>query len=200
MGVVLSAGASLDWWRRTSGRADYTDLIREAEHVAVGSGGITFLPYLNGERTPHADADARGVFLGMHAGIERGHMTRAVLEGVSYALKDSLDLMNPLGVNPVQAVAVGGGAGSPVWLQILSDVLNLKLRTVGPSEGAPLGAAMLAATGHGEFCSPRDAVESWLFDLETIEPDPSVLEQYAIGYDRYVSLYPLLKPVFTSNV
>ena len=200
MGVVLSAGASLDWWRRTSGRADYNDLIREAEHVEVGSGGVTFLPYLNGERTPHADADARSVFLGMHAGIERGHMTRAVLEGVSYALKDSLELMNPLGVNPVRAVAVGGGAKSPVWLHILSDVLNLELRTVGPSEGAPLGAAMLAAVGHGAFCSPGDAVESWLFDLETIEPDPSVLEQYAGGYDRYVSLYPLLKPVFTSNV
>ena len=127
-------------------------------------------------------------------------MWTSVLEGVSYALRDSLDLMNPLGVSPVRAVAVGGGAASPVWLQILSDVLNLELRTGSPSEGAPLGAAMLAAVGYGAFCSPADAVESWLFDLATIEPDSSVLEKYVVGYDRYVSLYPLLKPVFTSNV
>ena len=140
MGVVLSTGAALDWWRKSSGSASFDELVAEAANTVPGSGGVTFLPYLTGERTPHADANARGVFFGMHGGTERAHMTRAVMEGVSFALRDSLELMTDLDVYPAEAVAVGGGAGSAMWLQMLSDVANLPLRTVGPSEGALSGS------------------------------------------------------------
>jgi xylulokinase len=199
MGVVLSAGAALAWWRRTSGGAGFNDLVEESAAVAPGSAGVTFLPYLTGERTPHADADARGVFFGIHGGVERAHMTRAVMEGVSFALKDSLSLMSALDVNPSGAVAVGGGAGSPTWLQMLSDVLNLPLRTVGPSEGAPLGAAMLAAVGAGTFTHAADAGNAWLTDESYVEPNQDVQATYAEGYERYRDLYPALKNMFASG-
>ena len=174
MGVVLSAGAALDLWRNSSGDATFDDLVAEAAMTSAGSGGVTFLPYLTGERTPHADANARGVFFGMHGGTTRGHMTRAVMEGVSFALRDSLELMTALDVHPDEAVAVGGGASSAVWLQMLSDVANLPLRTVGPSEGAPLGAAMLAAVGASEFGGVVDAGKAWLTDLKSVTPDAAV--------------------------
>jgi xylulokinase len=206
MGVVLSAGAALDWWRRTSGGADFDDLVEETTAVPPGSAGVTFLPYLTGERTPHADANARGVFFGIHGGVERAHMTRAVMEGVSFALKDSLSLMSALDVNPSGAVAVGGGASSPTWLQMLSDVLNLPLRTVGPSDGAPLGAAMLAAVGAGAFTSVVESGGAWLTDLTSVEPGASVpgvpgaQDAYAAAYDRYRALYPVLKDMFEKSV
>ncbi len=205
MGVVLSAGAALDWWRRTSGGAGFEDLVKEAAAVAPGSAGVTFLPYLTGERTPHADANARGVFFGIHGGVERAHMTRAVMEGVSFALKDSLLLMSALDVNPSGAVAVGGGAGSSTWLQMLSDVLDLPLRTVGPSEGAPLGAAMLAAVGTGEYASAVEAGGAWLTDLALTEPVGRVpgahetRDAYAAAYERYRALYPALKDSFATS-
>ena len=201
MGVVLSAGAALDWWRRTSGGDGFDELVADAAAVAPGAGGVTFLPYLTGERTPHADANARGVFFGMHGGVERAHMTRAVLEGVSFALKDSLSLMAALGVNPTEAVAVGGGASSPVWLQMLSDVLDLPLRTVGPSDGAPLGAAMLAAVGKGEYASAVEVGAEWLTDLDSVEPianAPAVRDSYAAAYERFRALYPALKDSFAA--
>ena len=205
MGVVLSAGAALDWWRRTSGGADFDDLVEETATVPPGSAGVTFLPYLTGERTPHADANARGVFFGIHGGVERAHMTRAVMEGVSFALKDSLTLMSALDVNPSEAVAVGGGASSPRWLQMLSDVLNLPLRTVGPSEGAPLGAAMLAAVGTGAFANVVEAGGAWLTDLALVEPIadvpgvPSAQDAYAVAYERYRALYPALRDTFAAD-
>lgn len=196
MGVVLSAGAALDWWRRSSGDSGFDDLVSEAARVDAGSSGVTFLPYLTGERTPHADANARGVFFGMHGGTERAHMTRAVMEGVSFALKDSLELMTDLDVNPAEAVAVGGGAGSGTWLQMLSDVVGLPLRTVGPSEGAPLGAAMLAAVGAGVFPSVVDAGKKWLTDLESVNPDGTLRSAYDEAYGRYRELYPALREMF----
>jgi len=198
MGVVLSAGAALDWWRRSSGNVGFNELIAEAAEVEAGSGSVTFLPYLTGERTPHADANARGVFFGMHGGTERSHMTRAVMEGVSFALRDSLELMTALDVNPAEAVAVGGGASSSSWLQMLSDVVDLPLRTVGPSEGAPLGAAMLAAVGAAEFGSVVDAGRAWLTDLDRVTPDIAVRGAYDDAYGRYRELYPALKDVFAS--
>ena len=199
MGVVLSAGAALDWWRRSSGGATFDELVAEAGTVNAGSDGVTFLPYLTGERTPHADANARGVFFGMHGGIERAHMTRAVIEGVSFALRDSLELMKELGVDPEEAVAVGGGAGSPFWLQVLSDVTNLPLRTVSPLGGAPLGAAMLAAVGTGTFKNTADARDAWLTDLKSVIPHTAQSAAYDDAYGRYQALYPALKGMFESG-
>ncbi len=200
MGVVLSAGAALDWWRRSSGNSGFNELVAEAATVEAGSGGVTFLPYLTGERTPHADANARGVFFGMHGGTERAHMTRAVMEGVSFALRDSLELMTALDVNAAEAVAVGGGASSTMWLKMLSDVVDMPLRTVGPSEGAPLGAAMLAAVGAGEFSDVVSAGKVWLTGLESVTPDALVRGAYDDAYGRYRALYPALREMFASGV
>jgi xylulokinase len=132
----------------------------------------------------------------MHGGTERAHMTRAVMEGVTFALRDSLELMANLDVNPSEAVAVGGGAGSALWLQMLSDVANLPLRTVGPSEGAPLGAAMLASVGAGSFASVVDAGKAWLTDVESVAPGSSERAAYDDAYGRYRALYPAVKEMF----
>jgi xylulokinase len=126
-------------------------------------------------------------------------MTCAVIEGVSFALRDSLELMKELGVNPEEAVAVGGGAGSTLWLQVLSDVTNLPLRTVSPPEGAPLGAAMLAAVGTGTFVSAADAGIAWLTDLKSVTPNNALAGAYADAYGRFEALYPALKSMFSSS-
>ena len=199
MGVVLSAGAALDWWRRSSGTVQFDELVAEAAAVEPGAGGVTFLPYLTGERTPHADANARGVFFGMHGGTGRAHMTRAVMEGVSFAMRDSLELMNDLQVAPEDAIAVGGGATSPTWLQMLSDVVALPLRTVGPAEGAPLGAAMLASVGTGHFSSAKSAGDAWLHNESSVEPDQRNRQAYDDAYSRYTDLYPALRQLFASS-
>ena len=199
MGVVLSAGAALDWWRRSSGGATFDELVAEAGTVNPGADGVTFLPYLTGERTPHADANARGVFFGMHGGIERADMTRAVIEGVSFALRDSLELMKELGVNPEEALAVGGGASSAFWLQVLSDVTNLPLRTVSPPEGAPLGAAMLAAVGVGAFTDAAGVGVAWLTDLESVTPNTIFRDTYDDAYGRHRALYVALKKMFATT-
>lgn len=192
MGVVLSAGAALAWWRDAAGGDNYDSLVAAAADVPPGSEGLTFLPYLTGERTPHGDAYARGVFAGLNAGHGRAHMTRAVLEGVAFALRDSVELMRPLGSVPDSAVIVGGGARSPLWRQIIADALGLPLKTVGPAEGAPLGAAMLAAVGAGAFSTVAEAGNAWLSTEGRTDPDPATKEVYASAYHRYTSLYPAL--------
>ena len=199
MGVVLSAGAALDWWRRISGCADFDQLVREAGSAKVGSDGVTFLPYLTGERTPHADANARGVFFGIHSGTERAHMTRAVMEGVSFALNDSLQLIENFDVNISEAIAVGGGANSSMWLQMLSDVMNLPLRTLVPSEGAPLGAAMLASVGIGIFDNVSDVAGAWLTNFSITTPEVPLQQAYDDAYGRYRSLYPALEKIFSDQ-
>ena len=204
MGVVLSAGASFDWFRRAltapgGTPPTYDVLTAEADSVPPGSDGLTFLPYLTGERTPHADSNARGAFVGMHTGHHRGHLVRAVMEGVVYALRDSLELMRDLGVDATEAVAVGGGARSTFWRQMQADVLDVPVVTVGPSGGAPYGAAVLAAVGYGAFPSVREACRTWIRPLDRIEPNPETATPYADAYHRYQSLYPRLKPHFADQ-
>ena len=204
MGVVLSAGAALAWFRRAlAGREGaaptYDELIAEAAGTPPGADGLTFLPYLTGERTPHADSNARGVFAGVHAGHERGHMVRAVLEGVTFALRDSLELMLRLRVNAVEAVAVGGGARSAVWRKMQADVLGVPVVTVGSSGGAPYGAAVLAAAGSGGFASVEEACRAWVRPLDRIEPGPGAIEAYGRAYERYRTLYPRLKRHFAEH-
>ena len=126
-------------------------------------------------------------------------MTRAVMEGVAFALRESVDLMNDLDVGSADAIAVGGGAKSRGWLQILSDTLNTPVRTVGPAEGAPLGAAMLAAAGVGYFQSPKIAGENWLQNELDISPDHLRSDQYEEAYTRYKKLYPALRETFADD-
>ena len=201
MGVVLSAGAALGWFRRvllgTNGVGlSYEELIAEADAVPVGVEGLTFLPYLTGERTPHADSNARGVFVGLHSGHERGHMVRAVLEGVTFALRDSLELMRGLGVDATESVAVGGGARSAIWRQMQANVLGVPVVTVGPSGGAPYGAAVLAAVGAGGFATVKEACQAWIRPLDRISPRSGVADAYGEAYERYCRLYPRLKDHF----
>lgn len=204
MGVVLSAGAAFDWFRRTLTGPDatpptYDELTVEAASVPPGADGLTFLPYLTGERTPHADSNARGAFVGMHTGHGRGHLVRAVMEGVVFALRDSLDLMRDLGVDATEAVAVGGGARSAFWRQMQVDVLGVPVVTVGPSGGAPYGAAVLAAVGSGAFPAVRDACRTWIRPLDRVDPNAETATPYAEAYERYRSLYPHLKPHFAKQ-
>ncbi len=204
MGVVLSAGAALAWFRRAlSGPAgtspSYDDLTAEAADVTPGADGLTFLPYLTGERTPHADSNARGVFVGIHAGHERGHMVRAVMEGVTFALRDSLELMRGLIADAEEAVAVGGGARSDFWRQMQADVLNVPVVTVGPSGGAPYGAAILAAVGAAAFKSVPETCQEWIKPLDHLEPNPQTHDAYQRAYERYTNLYPRLKQHFAEQ-
>ncbi|MYA60384.1 MAG: xylulokinase [Chloroflexi bacterium] len=204
MGVVLSAGAALAWFRRvlSGSKGDgisYDELTAEAAEVSPGADGLTFLPYLTGERTPHADSNARGVFVGIHAGHERGHMVRAVMEGVTFALRDSLELMRGLNANAEEAVAVGGGARSSFWRQMQADVLGVPVVTVGPSGGAPYGAAILAAVGSGDFESVPEACQSWIKPLDRLEPDTEAHDAYERAYKCYAKLYPRLKEHFAEQ-
>ena len=204
MGVVLSAGAALAWFRRAmSGPSgtppSYDELIAEAARISPGADGLTFLPYLTGERTPHADSNARGVFAGMHTGHERGHLVRAVLEGVAFALRDSLELIRRLNVDADEVVAVGGGTRSVVWRQILADVFGMPVATVAPSGGAPYGAAILAAVGSGKFASVEEACRAWLRPLDRMEPSPVAMSAYGDAYRRHRRLYPLLKRHFAEQ-
>ena len=204
MGVVLSAGAALAWLRRAllgpqGAGPSYDELTAEAANSAAGSDGLTFLPYLTGERTPHADSNARGVFVGIHAGHERGHMVRAVMEGVTFALRDSLELMRPLGIDATESVAVGGGARSAFWRQMQADVLGVPVVTVGPSGGAPYGAAVLAAVGSGDFGSVKEACQAWIRPLDRIDPRAEIAGAYGQAYERYRNLYPRLKDHFAEQ-
>ena len=201
MGVVLSAGAALGWFRRVLLGADavglsYEELIAEADAVPVGAEGLTFLPYLTGERTPHADSNARGVFVGLHSGHERRHLVRAVLEGVTFALRDSLELMRGLGVDATESIAVGGGARSAIWRQMQADVLGIPVVTVGPSGGAPYGAAVLAAVGSGGFATVAEACQAWIRPIDRIPPRSNTADAYGEAYERYRHLYTRLKDYF----
>lgn len=204
MGVVLSAGAALAWLRRAMHAAgnplpDYPSLLREAAETEPGAAGLTFLPYLTGERTPHADANARGVFCGLHARHDRGHLVRAVMEGVTFALRDSLDLIRGLGIQPSEATAVGGGARSEFWRQMQADIFGIPIVTVGPGTGAAYGAAMLAAVAGGAFVSVGEAAGAWLRPATRQAPDLSSAAAYESAYRRYRTLYPRLKRFFAEN-
>src|SRR5690606_5426708 len=161
MGVMLSAAGSLRWYRdaitgENEESPSFDSLVDEARSVPAGSEGLLFLPYLSGERTPHPDPDARGAFVGLSLRLGRGHLTRAVMEGVAFELKDSVELMKPLGLSVGRVRIAGGGARSALWRQILADILDAELATTDATEGAAYGAALLGGVGAGVF----DSVEA----------------------------------------
>jgi len=197
MSVMLSAAGSLRWFRETlAPGVAYGLLDEEATRVAAGSDGLTFLPYLSGERSPHPDPLARGAFVGLAVGHGRGHLVRAVLEGVAFGLRDGLDQIVATGVErPAQVRASGGGVSSAVWRQILADVLDTQIATVGTSEGAAFGAALLAAVGAGWFQSVQETT-GWAVRLEVVaEPGPDA-SVYGEALAAYRALYPALTPAF----
>jgi xylulokinase len=194
MGVTMSAAGSLRWLRDVVG-GSFDGLVGEAERWQPGAEGLTFLPYLAGERTPHADPDARGAFTGLSIRHDRGALARAVLEGVAYGLRDSLELLRSLGVEPRIGRVSGGGARSDLWLRILASVLGLPLERMENEDGSAFGAALLGAVRAGVFASADEAVAACVRPRETIEPDAAWVDVYDSGYERFRALYPALRPL-----
>jgi xylulokinase len=193
MGVMLSAAGSLQWLHDALGNPPYEELLSEAERWEPGTEGLFFQPYLQGERTPHADPDARGAFVGLTLRHDRGSLTRAVLEGVAYGLRDSLELLGALGVEAEVGRVSGGGARSGLWLRIVASVLGLPLERTTVDEGAAYGAALLGGVAQGVFADAHEAVESCVRVSDRIEPDPGWQAVYEEGYARYRMLYPALR-------
>jgi xylulokinase len=199
MGVMLSAAGSLQWYRDTVAPAmSFDDLLKEAASVPSGCEGLQFLPYLSGERTPHPDPLARGGFIGLTIRHGRGHMTRAVLEGVSFGLKDSFTLIQNAGLGVIDQVrASGGGVKGALWRQILASVLEAELVTAeGTSEGAAFGAALLAGVGAGAWSDVRDACQTVVRISRSTKPDAAQVVAYRKAYPVYRELYPALKSSF----
>ncbi len=197
MGVMLSAAGSLRWYRDTiAPGTSYPDLLAPAADVPPGSEGLLFLPYLTGERTPHPDPLARGAFAGLTVRHTRAHLTRAVLEGVAFGLRDGFDLMRDAGLAAIDQVRVsGGGARSPLWQQILADVLGTELVTVNTTEGAAYGAALLAGVGAGVWPDVDAACDACVKMTGRVAPLADNLERYARCHARYRELYPALAPI-----
>jgi len=194
MGVMLNAAGALQWFHDGfAPGATFEDVTAEAETCAAGAEGVTFLPYLQGERTPHADPDATGSFTGLALRHGRAALARAVLEGVAYGLRDSLELLRDLGVSPTAGRASGGGSRSRVWLEIVASVLGLPLERCVVDEGSAYGAALLAGVVSGTFASAPDAVAACVRVRETVEPNPAWARVYADGYARYRALYPAIR-------
>ncbi len=206
MGVMLSAGGSLRWYRdalgeperqraQEAGRDPYDLLLADAERVSAGCEGLLFLPYLSGERTPYPDPLARGVFFGLTLRHRKPHLTRAVLEGVAFGLRDSLELMRDLGLSIVEVRVSGGGARSLLWRQILADVFGTEIATVNVTEGAAYGAALLAGVGAGLFGSVPEACKRAVRVTGRVHPGPQA-SVYPDYYARYRALYPALAAEF----
>ena len=199
MGVMLSAAGSVQWFRdELAEGVPFAELDVGAANQAPGSEGLIFLPYLAGERTPHADPDARGAFVGLTVRHDRAALVRAVLEGVAYGLRDSLELLSALGVRAQAGRVSGGGSRSRLWLQIVASVLGLPLELTVLEEGSAYGAALLAGVAGGAFSDVHDAVEACVRVRDVIEPNPVWQVAYAEGYQRFRDLYPALRPYFKS--
>jgi len=191
MGVTLAAGGSLRWWRDVVGHeVDYDQLVRGASDVAPGSEGLLFLPYLSGDRSPHLDPEARGAFFGLTLRHTRAHLTRAVMEGVAFSLKDCLDLMAGLGVPVGEVRATGGGARSVLWRSILADVFDHPIHRTTVEEGPAFGAALLAGVTAGVYRDVEEATSHIALDRDVQRPDAKRREQYARLHDLYRSIYP----------
>lgn len=197
MGVMLSAGLSLGWLRKQiAAGQSYDAMTQTASQVPPGSRGLVFLPYLSGERTPHGDANARGTFVGLSATHGTAELTRSVLEGVAFGFKDSVDLLRQAGWNGTSLRALGGGARSPLWKEIIASATGLVLEEINIDEGPALGAAILAGVGAGIYPSVLEASDSIIKVERAVEPNPEWQKVYAELHQVYKDLYPALKPSF----
>jgi len=207
MGVMLSAGGAFRWFRDALGGLEnlasyeagvdpYDLLTLGATRVEPGAEGLLFLPYLTGERCPYPDPNARGAFVGLTLRHSKRHLVRAVLEGVSFGLRDSLELIKELGVPIEQVRASGGGARSPLWRQIQADVFGIELVLINVTEGAAFGAALLAGVGSGVYKDVREAVDTCVRVVSSTKPQPEAVAAYQKLYLLYQGLYTALKPTF----
>ena len=195
MGCMLSAASCNKWWaEEILGTKDFA--AEQAPIQKLGENHVFFLPYLMGERSPHNDPDARGVFFGMSMDTSRADMTQAVLEGVAFALRDSLEVAKSLGIKIERTKICGGGAKSPLWKQIIANVMNIKVDVLEVEEGPSLGGAMLAAVGCGVYPDVETAGKKLAKVVDTVEPTPELAAKYEERYQKFKELYPAMKPVF----
>ena len=199
MGVTLSAAGSLQWYHDTLAQDEnFDDLLAPAAEIAPGSDGLIFLPYLSGERTPYPDPLARGAFIGLTTRHSKAHMTRAVLEGVAFSLKDCFGLISRAGLPAqLQVRASGGGAQSQIWRQIIADVIGSSIVTTNSTEGAAYGAALLASVGAGVFPDVVTACKTAIRTGDATESHNP--EAYENAYRNYQALYPALKATFAQT-
>jgi len=207
MGVTLAAGLSLRWVRDELGQLEqlagslsrtsaYDLLAAQAQLAPPGSEGLYFLPYLSGERTPHADASARGVWFGLAASHKRAHLIRSVFEGITYSLRDALDAIRAMGVAAEEVRLVGGGAKSAFWHQLTADILNVGVARMAMDEGPGFGALLLAGVGSGVYRDIHDATRQTVRVKDAVQPDPAAAREYEERFRFYQSLYPALKQSF----
>jgi xylulokinase len=203
MGVMLSAGGSFQWWKNQFGYEEkesaaklekdvYEVLTALAEKAPIGSEGLLFMPYLTGERTPHPDPKARGGFIGLNLRHTKAHLTRAVMEGITFGLRDSLELMKESGVTVHELRVNGGGARSAFWRQMIADIFGYPVVTVNSTDGPAYGAAVMAASGVLGRSIP-ELCESWIRIVNRTEPIPANQARYETAYAIYRNLYPTLK-------
>jgi xylulokinase len=198
MGVMLSAAGSIKWFHDTFlSDLSYNEMNNEINKIAVNCDGLLFLPYLSGERTPHPDPFARGSFIGLTVRHSRAHLARAVMEGVAFGIRDCFELIKKSGVSQFSEIRIsGGGAKSNVWMNIIASVLNSKLITLQTTEGAALGAAMLAGIGTRVWTDVKEAAKSIVKQDRLTDPDLNDVEHYEKQYQIYKELYPSLKNTF----
>ena len=207
MGVTQAAGLSLKWYRdnfcseemaeaEKLGIDPYVLMDKEAESVDIGCDKLIYLPYLNGERTPHLDNNARGTFAGLAVMHGKKHMIRAVMEGVTYSLRDCVEVLKQMNVPLTDMAACGGGSKSPLWRQMLADVFDLKVKTLTSNQGAALGAAILAMVGTGEYKTVQDACDVIIKEKDIHRPVQTNSEKYNMVYRVFTQLYPALKDSF----
>ena len=195
MGCMLSAASCNKWWMdEIIGTKDYA--AEQAKITKLGENHVFFLPYLMGERSPHNNPNARGTFIGMTMDTTRADMTQAVLEGVAFAIRDSFEVAKSLGIKIERTKICGGGAKSPLWKKIIANVLGIKVDVIESEEGPGYGGAMLAAVACGEFASVEEAAEKLVKVVDTIEPDPELVEKYNDRYAKFAKIYPTVKGLF----
>lgn len=194
MGVTLAAGYSLNWFKRTfAPKGNFDELLAGLDQVPVGAGGLLFTPYLIGERTPHADADIRGSFTGIDASHTRENFVRAVVEGITFSLNESIEILRACGQSLKRVVSIGGGAQNETWLQIQADVFNTEIVQLETEQGPGMGAAMLAAYGYGWFHSLEDCALTFVKRKKIIQPIPEHVEQYQALFEIYKKVYESTK-------
>lgn len=199
MGVMLSAAGGLRWFHdELAGGRSYDELNAMAADVPAGSLGLLFAPYMTGERNPHPDPFARGAFVGLTLRHGLAHMVRSVMEGVAYGMRDNLELLRAQGVDPADAVISGGAAKSPVWRQLMTDIMGIPLYTVNTTEGAAFGAAILAAVGEGTYDTVPSATEAMIRKVDETTPNSEMSKIYEDLYPTFRGVYTGLKDTFAN--
>ncbi|GAA0358760.1 xylulokinase [Alkalibacterium iburiense] len=195
MGVTLAAGSSLNWFKQTfAPNESFEELLSGVKDIKPGSDGLLFAPYISGERTPYTDSNIRGTFLGMDIAHTRDHFARAVLEGITFSLKDSYELMKKHSNKDfTQIVSVGGGAKNPDWLQMQADIFNAPVVTLETEQGPAMGSAMIAAVGAGWFEDFEACSEVFVQYKSEVKPNPEAVEKYEKVYENYKDVYPTIK-------